>query len=326
MIYRFLCAFIAAAAGISAQAQELLPARSALDDRAINEAWSQAWDDHLHSGKRVPFTPPSLSDIPEGEFGEMVKDGMQAFMYPALYASDYVGNELACTNCHLDIGRRAGAAPMWGAYPLYPKYRGKNKQVNTMEMRIQGCFRYSMNGTPPPADGDLMKSFLAYFSWLSQSAPIGAKLEGAGFYSLPDPEQEPDITRGAEVYAQWCATCHGQNGEGERHVDTVGWVFPPLWGAESYNWGAGMHQPGKASAFIKKNMPYGLQNVLSDQEAWDVAMFINSHERPQDPRFTGDVAETAERFHTSPYNLYGTVVNGAVLGANAYPAGRAPAN
>lgn len=313
------------AAGLVASfalAQELEPARDQVDASAIDLAWTRAWDDHLHSGDRVPFTPPSIDEIPEGEFGELVRDGMQAFMFPAVYARDYVGNELACTNCHLDAGRRAGAAPMWGAYPVYPKFRSKNQQVNTMEMRVQGCFRYSMNGTPPPADSDLMKSYMAYFSWLAQGAPIGAKLEGAGFYTLPEPEQTPDIGRGQGVYAQWCATCHGDNGQGQKQKHSVGWVFPPLWGPESYNWGAGMHQPTKAAAFIKKNMPFGLQNVLDDQQAWDVAVYINSQERPQDPRFTGDVSETAERFHGSDYNLYGTEVNGAILGERSYAAGR----
>lgn len=305
----------------NAAAQELAPARAPVSDASIDSAWSAAWDDHLHSGDRVPFTPPGLDEIPDDEFGDMVRDGMKAFMKPAIYARDYVGNSLSCANCHLDGGRRAGAAPMWAAYPVYPKYRGKNKQVNTMEMRVQGCFRYSMNGAPPPADSDLMKSYMAYFSWLAQGAPIGAKLEGAGFYALPDPEEKPDFARGETVYAEWCAACHGDDGEGQKQSNGAGWVFPPLWGPESYNWGAGMHKPSAAAAFIRKNMPYGLQNVLSEQEAWDVAVYINSHERPQDPRFTGDVAETAEKYHGSDHNTYGTVLHGEVLGAKAYPSG-----
>jgi thiosulfate dehydrogenase len=304
-------------------AQDLAPARTPADVAAIDGAWSQAWEDRLHSGAALPFTPPDIADIPDDAFGELVRDGMQAFLFPAIHARDYVGNELACSNCHLDAGRRAGAAPMWGAYPVYPKYRGKNQQVNTMEMRVQGCFRYSMNGTPPPADGELMKSYLAYFAWLSQGAPIGAKLEGAGFAALPDPAQTPDRDRGAEVYAAYCVACHGADGAGLRDAQTPGWVFPPLWGPESYNWGAGMQAPGKAAAFIRRNMPFGLQNLLTDQQAWDVAVYINSHERPQDPRFDGDVAATAAAYHDSPFNLYGTEVDGAILGANAYPSGRA---
>jgi thiosulfate dehydrogenase len=32
---------------------------------------------------------------------------------------------------------------------------------------------------------------------------------------------------------------------------------------------------------------------------------MNSHERPQDPRFTGDLAETTEQFHGSEFDYYG---------------------
>lgn len=300
-------------------AQELSPAREQADLTGIDRAWSENWTAYLESGEALPFVPPPINSIPDGDFGDMVRDGLRAFMSPATYARDYVGNTLACSNCHLDAGRQAGAAPMWGAYPLYPLYRGKNKQVNTMEMRVQGCFRYSMNGSPPPADSDLMKSYLAYFSWLSQRAPIGVKLQGAGFDTLPDPSIAPDFGRGAQVYEGYCAACHGANGEGLTQADADGWVFPPLWGSNSYNWGAGIHQTDKASAFIKKNMPIGLKNLLTDQQAWDVATYINSQERPQDPRYNGDVQETAKMYHSSPYDLYGSTVNGVVLGADAYP-------
>ncbi|MEL7013461.1 MAG: hypothetical protein AAFO72_09290, partial [Pseudomonadota bacterium] len=70
-------------------AQELAPARAPVDDSAIDYAWSEAWDDHLHSGDRVPFTPPPIEDIPVGECGAMVRDGKQAFLSPAVYARDY---------------------------------------------------------------------------------------------------------------------------------------------------------------------------------------------------------------------------------------------
>ena len=39
-------------------------------------------------------------------------------------------------------------------------------------------------------------------------------------------------------------------------------------------------------------MPLGKSGTLSEQEAWDVAAFMNSHERPQDPRFTKSVVKT----------------------------------
>ena len=40
-----------------------------------------------------------------------------------------------------------------GRRRTYPKYRGKNHQINTMEDRINGCFTYSMNAPEGPAGG-----------------------------------------------------------------------------------------------------------------------------------------------------------------------------
>ncbi len=93
-------------------------------------------------------------------------------------------------------------------------------------------------------------------------------------------------------------------------------VFPPLWGAQSFNWGAGMHRINTAASFIKYNMPLGKPGTLSDRDAWDVAAFMNSHERPQDPRLVdGSVEKTRQKFHTNDgVNLYGQKVNGVLLG------------
>ena len=100
------------------------------------------------------------------------------------------------------------------------------------------------------------------------------------------------------VYQQKCTLCYGADGAGQSAAGQV--VFPPLWGSKSYNWGAGMHMVDAASAFIKANMPLGLGGTLSDQDAWDLGLFVNSHERPQDPRFAGIVSETRLLFHDSP--------------------------
>ena len=80
-----------------------------------------------------------------------------------------------------------------------------------------------------------------------------------------------------------------------------------------------MHQVGNAAGFIKANMPLSQGESLSDQDAWDVALFIDSHERPQDPRFKGDVAATRKAYHDTPMSLYGTTVNGQLLGSQPPP-------
>ncbi len=261
----------------------------------------------------VAFHPPPETAIPAGPLGREIRLGEAIFRHTDTAAPQFVGNDLRCSNCHLDGGRLAGSAPLWAAWVAFPAYRSKTKQVNTFGQRLQGCFRYSMNGTPPPLGSKVLVALEAYSAWLARGAPTGAKLAGRGYPRLPKPAAAPDYARGAAVFQQNCALCHGADGQGQRAGGQV--VFPPLWGARSYNWGAGMTSIAAAAGFIKVNMPLGLGNSLSDQQAWDVAAFVDSHDRPQDPRFTGSVAETRAKFHNSSQSMYGLTVEGHVLGA-----------
>ncbi|MBU6421282.1 MAG: c-type cytochrome [Gammaproteobacteria bacterium] len=231
------------------------------------------------------FTPPPESAIPTGPDGDEIWRGRMIFENTRQYAAQYVGDKLNCSSCHLDNGRRADSAPMWAAYVAYPKYRSKNHRVNTLEERIQDCFRFSMNGKPPSADSPVMVALVEYFRWLATGLPVGITPKGAGYPPLPAPPQPPDLQRGSAIYAANCAMCHGSNGEGRGARGTQ--VFPPLWGPESFNRGAGMQRLSTAAAFIKANMPYGAAGLLSDQQVWDVAAFVVSHPRPPDPRLHG---------------------------------------
>ncbi|WP_338035811.1 c-type cytochrome [Halochromatium roseum] len=273
-----------------------------------------------------PFQPPSRSERPTDEFGEMVALGESIFShtYSHQISGQYVGNDQVCEGCHLDGGRLANAAPMWAAWVAYPAYRAKNNKVNTLTERIQGCFAYSMNaqasevGHPPAADSTTVLALTSYLYWLAQDAPTGDRqMPGRGFPALAQTEQGFDPDRGEVVYAKHCAVCHGEEGEGGYAGTEM--VFPPLWGERSYNWGAGMHRIDTAAAFIKTNMPLGNYLELSDQQAWDVAAYINSQERPQDPRFNGDLAETTERFHGGEFDYYGVrkARDGRLLGSRA---------
>lgn len=262
------------------------------------------------------FTPPNESEIPEGPFGDMVREGRDLFVNTQQLRGRFVGNGMNCVNCHVDAGRKADSAPLWAAYTMYPAYRKKNDKVNTMEERIQGCFRYSMNGAPPPSGSRELTALLTYHYWLSTGAPTGKALQGRGYPKLDEPAQQPDLTRGAQVFEANCVICHGDKGQGKK-VDGA-YVFPPLWGPDSYNWGAGMHRVNTAAGFIKANMPLGRPNSLSDQQAWDVAAFINSFERPQDPRFEGDLAATDKEFHEHQC-YYGEATHDDPLGVASFP-------
>lgn len=257
------------------------------------------------------FAPPPLSAIPEGPEGDVIWQGLEIMTRTRAAAGGYVGDALDCADCHVDQGRRAGSAPMWAAYVTYPKYRAKNRRVDSLSQRIQDCFRYSMNGKPPAADSPEIYALTAYFKWLATGLPVGLEPKGAGYPKLPAPPQSPDRQRGATVYAASCAMCHGDDGAGRSARGHQ--VFPPLWGPRSFNWGAGMERVDNAAGFIHANMPYGLGGSLSLQQAWDVAAFMDSHPRPQDPRFKGSVEETRKLYHASG-SFYGETVDGQVLG------------
>lgn len=258
-----------------------------------------------------PYLPPEEQTIPNNEFGEMIRLGKKVFTETGKYAGKYVGNGLNCVNCHLDAGRLANSAPLWAAWVKYPAYRSKNKKVNTMEERIQGCFKYSMNGKVPAADSKELKALMSYAYWLAQGAPTGVDLPGRGYPKLAKPDKAPDYGRGEKIFTNSCALCHGSNGQGTRQNGA--YVFPPLWGKNSFNWGAGMHRINTAAAFIRANMPFGKGGSLTNQEAWDVAYFLNSHDRPQDPRFKQDTNATKKSFHQHQCR-YGDKVGKNILG------------
>ena len=241
------------------------------------------------------FRPPDEDTLPDNEFGNAVRLGKNVFVNTQQYAKKYVGNGLNCVNCHLDNGRRADSAPLWAAYVVYPAYRAKTGNIDTIQSRIQGCFMYSMNGTPPEWNSEEMTALVSYHYWLATGAPNAVKMPGQGFIKVPTPEKTPDLARGEEVFKNNCALCHGDDGQGRK--TNGAYTFPPLWGKDSYNWGAGMHRIDTAAGFIKKNMPYGVGGMLSDQEAWDVALYMNSKERPKDPRFTKSIDATRDEFH-----------------------------
>lgn len=266
------------------------------------------------TSKPLIFNPPPLTSIPKGKFGNEVKLGENIFRHTTVYAHGIIGNALNCSNCHLNAGALADSAPMWAAYTAYPAYRSKNKKVNNYGMRLQGCFRFSENGKVPKLNSQTIIALEAYSYFLATGAPTGAHLAGRGYPKLAMPPKPATYAAGDAVYKTDCSLCHAADGSGQYVRGQT--VFPALWGAKSFNWGAGMGSIKNAADFIHANMPYGAAGTLSVQQAWDVATYIDSQARPQDPRFASSVVATRKKFHNNKFSMYGKTVNGKVLGAS----------
>ena len=219
---------------------------------------------------RVTVHGPADSLIPDGPLGVAIRRGRALLLATAESLPAHVGNGLRCVSCHLDAGRRSSGS--WvGVFARYPQYRARSATVETLQYRINDCFRRSMNGQPLAADGADMRDIVAYLWFLSRDVPVApapASNRLAKWAALT-----ADTAAGAVVYATRCVKCHGAGGEGTA-------VAPPVWGARSYNIGAGMARVRTAAAFISDNMPFDQPATLTDQQAFDVAAYVNARPRP----------------------------------------------
>jgi thiosulfate dehydrogenase len=219
----------------------------------------------------------------------------------------YSGNQLACNNCHLQSGTKSFSAPLIGIVKRFPQFRGRENKIGTIEERINGCFERSMNGKKLPLDEKEMKAFVAYLTWLSRLAPEDGKVTGQGFMQIVIPDRAVNLEKGQHVFETNCIICHGSNGEGFKPRGSFTYQYPPLWGNDSYNNGAGMTRVITAAQFIKANMPFGTTYeapVLSDEEAYDVAGYINRQQRPEKPNRETDFPDLTKKPVSTPYGPY----------------------
>ena len=234
------------------------------------------------------FETPRLANLLAAPNAEQVVRGMRLHLETKALLPDNVGNSLNCTSCHLNAGTVADGSPFVGVSAFFPGYAPRAGKTITLEERINGCFRRSMHGKPLPVNGADMQAMVAYFEWMKMNTRPEDKVAGRGVGKI-DPALKPNADNGKQVYAKQCAVCHGADGEGLKRADGS-LIFPPLWGDQSFNIGAGMARTYTAAAFVKRNMPIGFhekfplgQGGLSDQEALDVAEYFSHQPRPDFP-------------------------------------------
>ena len=216
--------------------------------------------------------------MPPGPLGDAIRLGETLVRETTTHplTKPYVGNALNCGSCHLDGGKDPEAATFLGTATAYPAYSPREGRVITLEDRILNCFMRSCHGVRPPLGGEVSVAIAAYITWLSADQPVAMNPKrpaGPGaIRPLAPPARPADVERGRVVYAEKCADCHADDGRGRKKS-------PPVWGDRSYNQGAGLANPPQLAAWLKVAMPPDDPD-LTEQEAYDVAAFVDSHDRP----------------------------------------------
>ena len=217
-----------------------------------------------------------------------------------------VTNGMNCQNCHLDAGTKVWGNNYSAVMSTYPKYRPRSGQTETVSKRVNDCFERSLNGKAIDSTGKEMRAIMAYLKFVGQGVEKGKKPAGSGFHELMYLPRAADPKLGEGVYLMKCRECHQKDGQGQLNQETMAYTYPPLWGPHSYNTGAGLHRLSNFAKYVKYNMPQGVDHLhtqLSDEEAWDVAAYVNSQPRPNYDR-KNDWPNTDEKPIDHPFGPY----------------------
>jgi thiosulfate dehydrogenase len=231
---------------------------------------------------------PDTASIPATAEGDLIRYGRELIARTSVYLGPRgkvraISNGMNCQNCHLN----AGTVPYGNNYgavaSTYPKFRHRSGTVEGFEKRVNDCLERSLNGQRLAVDSREMQAIVAYLKWVGKDVRPGETLPGFGLVHLQVLDRAADPVKGERVYRSYCAQCHGANGEGVPAANGLEWTYPPLYGDNSYSIGAGLYRLSMFARYVKFNMPYGVTfeaPVLRDEEAWDVAAYINSMPRP----------------------------------------------
>lgn len=208
-----------------------------------------------------------------------VMRGYQIMQHTHKLLPEYSGDILNCRNCHFGGGNNFGGHEngfaLVGVDHLYPKKKANGEEYS-LAQRMNSCFIKSMNGKPLPLDSPDMLALVAYMEWISHGIPKLESYPWLGEKKLRS-HHTPNANNGAKIFETKCAMCHGKNGEGQARKEDLG--YPPLWGDQSFNDGAGMNQVATFATFVYHNMPFG-DPGLTVEEALDVAAYVTTRPRP----------------------------------------------
>jgi thiosulfate dehydrogenase len=192
-------------------------------------------------------------------------------------------NGMNCQNCHLEAGTKVWGNNYGAVYSTYPKYRARSGKVEDIYKRINDCIERSLNGKALAFDSKEMQAIKMYIEYIGKNVSKGEKPKGSGIYDLAYLNRAINPASGKALFVAKCQSCHQANGEGLLGNNKIEYTYPPLWGKNSYNAGAGLYRMSRFAGYIKYNMPQAAsfqKPQLTDEEAWDIAAYINTQPRP----------------------------------------------
>ncbi|PYQ75543.1 MAG: hypothetical protein DMG04_06660 [Acidobacteria bacterium] len=271
---------------------------------------------------QVPQNPLNDPTLVDARLADQIKWGFRIFTDTPHEAPRFTGGKVSCSNCHLNAGQRERALPVVGVAGMFPEYNGRAARLISLNDRIVDCFLRSENATgrlgpteasasslvmereafgrrspddvakaagerqlelPTPTSKEVL-AVAAYLAWLSKGHAVGQNPPWRGRNAIAAnhlvPIDKLDRSRGEAIYRERCTSCHGQDGQGVQIGDKKA---GPLWGADSWNDGAGASRVYTLAGIIRYAMPYLDPGSLTDEDAQHVAAFITSQPRPAYP-------------------------------------------
>jgi len=239
-----------------------------------------------------PRNPLTDSTLDDSRLSAEIRWGFRIFTSTRGEAPQFTPGRMSCNNCHLNGGQREKSLPLVGVVGMFPEYNRRSGRLFTLGDRIVDCFLRSQNATGvsgevedrPSLTSREVLAVAAYLTWLSKGYEVGASPPWRGQNAIPArnliPIAKLDHARGEALFLDRCKTCHGEDGQGV----FIGDKRPgPLWGPDSWNDGAGAARVYTLAGIIRYSMPYLNPGSLTDEEAQQLAAFINSKPRPEYP-------------------------------------------
>lgn len=236
-----------------------------------------------------PTRELSIKDLPKGKEGELIRYGIELLSKTESTLGPkgrlkMTNNEVNCMACHMDNnnglpGTKKHTLAFINAINNYPYLDIETMRIISLQDRIRG-----MGGTDShkfPDNSREMRAILAYFQWLKEAYGIkdGVRVEGSFLATMPFPNRPADPVKGKALYEQYCSSCHGDDGKGQKASDYArggGHLYPSL-----LIWQDGGHMAmlPVLARFLRSSMPLGASAdnpVLTPEEALDLSAFVNT--------------------------------------------------